>query len=152
MVDVAALHMWNQKYGPQVSLDCNDKTFIYYGHVGMTIVSSLVLTASTEGDSRSFFSGSWSSSSSVLYSSMVSPLEKWMILRGTFSLCGCCGSSFPSRSPSSTLSKSFPGLEPPAWGEIGSKTRTFVLTARQTNRRTDFYCSTMTTAATSDNN
>lgn len=23
MVDVAALHMWNQKYGPQVSFDCN---------------------------------------------------------------------------------------------------------------------------------
>ena len=23
MVEVAALHMWNQKYGPQVSLDWN---------------------------------------------------------------------------------------------------------------------------------
>lgn len=29
MVDVAALHMWNQKYGPQVSLDCNDKASVY---------------------------------------------------------------------------------------------------------------------------
>lgn len=27
MVDVAALHMWNQKYGPQVSFDCNTQTY-----------------------------------------------------------------------------------------------------------------------------
>lgn len=51
----------------------------------------LTLTASAEEDSRSFrsaiFTSSSSSSSSVLYSSMVSPLEKWMILRGIFSLC-----------------------------------------------------------------
>lgn len=40
-----------------------------------------------------------SSSSSVLYSSMVSPLEKWIMRRGVF--------SFLSRSPSSTHSYSF---------------------------------------------
>lgn len=27
MVDVAALHMWNQKYGPQVIFDCNARKY-----------------------------------------------------------------------------------------------------------------------------
>lgn len=78
----------------------------------------LTLTASTGEDSRSFLSGSFSSpsSSSVLYSSMVSPLEKWMILRGTFSLCR--PSSLLSSSPNSTLSNSWPGLGLRVWGDI----------------------------------
>lgn len=121
MVDVAALHMWNQKYGPQVSFDCNTQHVQSAGDFcskHKPIFSPflpvpppfLTLTASTGEDSRSFLSASFSSasSSSVLYSSMVSPLEKWMILRGTFSLCCCCCSSLLSSSPSSTLSKSFP--------------------------------------------
>lgn len=41
IVDVAALHMWNQKYGPQVSLDCNDKTSIHRSRGPKTTVHAL---------------------------------------------------------------------------------------------------------------
>lgn len=46
MVDVAALHMWNQKYGPQVIFDCNAKNVQQYSEMTLLNLYNKVTSAS----------------------------------------------------------------------------------------------------------